>query len=219
VKFFPLIWRNVWRRKLRTVFTLLSIFIAFMLFGVLMTIRESFSLGVDVAGLDRLMVIHKISIIMPLPESYKGRLQAVPGVEAVTHNTWFGGVYQNPSNFFAQYAVEPEVYLGMYPEVHLPPEQMKAWLADRQGVVVGRELADRYGWKIGDRIPLQGTYYRTKSGGSAWEFNLVGIYDADPGFNKANFYFRFDYLAEMRQIGDGKVGWYIVKIIYAYISR
>ena len=137
MKFFPLIWRNVWRRKLRTVFTLLSIFIAFMLFGVLMTIRESFSLGVDVAGLDRLMVIHKISIIMPLPESYKGRLQAVPGVEAVTHNTWFGGVYQNPSNFFAQYAVEPEVYLGMYPEVHLPPEQMKAWLADRQGVVVG----------------------------------------------------------------------------------
>jgi putative ABC transport system permease protein len=219
MKFFPLVWRSLWRRKIRTIFTLLSIFIAFLLFGLLMTIRASFSLGVDVAGLDRLMVIHKISIILPLPVAYQGRLESVDGVETVTHNTWFGGVYQDPSNFFAQIAIEPQKYLGMYPEVHLRPEQMKAWLADRQGAVAGRELADRFNWKVGDRIPLQGTIYRTKSGSAAWEFNLVGIYDAEPGFNKTNFFFRYDYLDEMRQIGDGTVGWYIVKIKDASRAR
>jgi len=135
MKFLPLVWRSLWRRKIRTIFTILSIFIAFLLFGVLMTIRAAFSLGVELAGLDRLMVIHKVSIIQPLPVAYQSRLRSVPGVETVTHNTWFGGIYQDPSNFFATIALEPEPYFGMYPEIHLPPEQMKAWLADRQGVV------------------------------------------------------------------------------------
>ncbi len=146
-----------------------------------MTIRAAFSLGVELAGLDRLMVIHKVSIISRCRSSYQSRLRSVPGVETVTHNTWFGGVYQDPANFFATIAVEPEPYFGMYPEIHLPPEQMKAWLADRQGAVVGRDLAKRFGWKIGDRIPIRGTIYRTKSGSDAWEFNIVGIYDGDPG--------------------------------------
>jgi putative ABC transport system permease protein len=219
MKYFPLVWRNLWRRKVRTIFTLLSIFVAFLLFGVLMTIRATFSLGVDIAGLDRLMVIHKISIIMPLPVAYQSRLQAVPGVEAVTHNTWFGGVYQDPTNFFATIAIEPEKYFGMYPEVHLPSEQMKAWLADRQGAVVGVDLARRFGWKIGDRIPLRGTIYRTKSGSATWEFNLVGIYDGDPGVDRSNFFFRYDYLDEARDIGEGVVGWYVVKIEDASRSR
>ena len=212
MKFLPLVWRSLWRRKIRTIFTILSIFVAFLLFGLLMTIRAAFSLGVELAGLDRLMVIHKVSIIQPLPVAYQNRLRSIPGVETVTHNTWFGGIYQDPSNFFATIALEPEPYLGMYPEIHLPPEQMKAWLADRQGVVVGRDLANRFGWKIGDRIPIRGTIYRTKSGSYAWEFNLVGIYDADPGFDKTNFFFRYDYLDEARQNGDGLVGWYVVKI-------
>jgi putative ABC transport system permease protein len=219
MKFFPLIWRNLWRRKIRTIFTLLSIFVAFLLFGVLMTIRAVFSFGVDIAGLDRLMVIHKISIIMPLPIAYQTRLQAVPGVKTVTHNTWFGGVYQDPTNFFATIAIEPEQYFSIYPEVHLPPEQMKAWLADRQGAVVGVDLAERFGWKIGDRIPLRGTIYRTKGGSATWEFNLVGIYDGEPGVDKSNFFFRYDYLDEARDIGEGLVGWYVVKIMEASRSR
>jgi|SRR5579862_6016946 len=219
MKFLPLVWRSLWRRKIRTTFTLASIFVAFLLFGLLMTIRAAFSRGVDVAGLDRLMVIHKISIIMPLPVAYQARLRAMPGVESVTHNTWFGGIYQDPSNFFATIALEPEAYFGIYPEAHLPPVQMKAWLADRQGVVVGRDLADRFHWKIGDRIPIRGTIYRTKSGSSAWEFNLVGIYDADPGFDKTQFFFRYDYLDEMRQNGAGLVGWYVVKIRDASKAR
>jgi putative ABC transport system permease protein len=136
----------------------------------------------------------------------------VSGVEAVTHNTWFGGVYQDPTDFFATIAVEPEPYFGMYPEIHLPPEQMKAWLADRQGAVVGRDLADRFDWEVGDRLPIQGTIYRTRSGSATWEFNLVGIYDADPGFDQTNFFFRYDYLDEARDVGEGQVGWYVVKI-------
>jgi putative ABC transport system permease protein len=212
MKFLPLVWRSLWRRKVRTVFTFLSIFIAFLLFGLLTTIRAAFSLGVEIAGLDRLMVIHKVSIIMPLPVAYQARLQAVPGVEVATHNTWFGGIYQDATNFFGQIAVEPEPYMSIYPEVRLPPEQMAAWLADRQGAIAGRDLANRFGWKVGDRIPIQGTIYRTKSGSTAWEFNLVGIYDGDPGVDKTSFFFRYDYLDEMRQGGAGLVGWYVVKI-------
>jgi len=214
MKYLPLVWHNLWRRKVRTTFTLLSIFIAFLLFGLLMTIRETFSLGVDLAGLDRLMVIHKISIIMPLPASYQAQLKSVPGVETVTHNTWFGGVYQDPSNFFSTIATEPEPYFGMYPEIHLPPEQMKAWVADRQGAVVGTDLAKRFGWKIGDRVPLKGTIFRTKSGSDTWEFNIVGIYDGDPGVDKTSFFFRYDYLDENRNAanGAGTVGWYVIKI-------
>ena len=214
MKFLPLVWRNVWRRKVRTTFTLLSIFVAFLLFGLLMTIRETFSLGVDLAGLDRLMVIHKISIIMSLPVSYQSQLRSVSGVETVTHNTWFGGVYQDPTNFFSSIATEPEPYFSMYPEIHIPPEQMKAWAADRQGAVIGVDLAKRFGWKIGDRIPLKGTIYRTKNGGDAREFNIVGIYDGDPGVDKTGFFFRYDYLDENRQInsGAGTVGWYVIKI-------
>jgi putative ABC transport system permease protein len=211
MKFLPLVWKNIWRRKFRTTFTLLSIFIAFLLFGILMTIRNSFALGVEIAGLDRLVLINKISLIMPLPFSYQGRLQAVPGVNLVTHNTWFNGIYQDPANFFANIAVEPEPFLKIYPEYKLPPEQVKAWFDDRQGAIVGRDLAERFGWKVGDRVPLQGTIFRPKSG-DVWEFNVSGIYDAADGIDKTQFFFRYDYLEENRTFGQGDVGWYIVKI-------
>jgi len=211
MKFLPLIWKNVWRRKFRTIFTLLSLFIAFLLFGILMTIRMAFTFGVDIAGLHRLVLIHKVSLIMPLPVSYTARLQAVPGVEAATHNTWFGGVYQDPSNFFAQIALEPEPFLKIYPEYKLPPEQLKAWLDDRQGAVVGKDLAARFGWKIGDRIPIQATIWQPQQG-QTWEFNIVGIYDGGDGVDRTQFFFRYDYLDENRRGGQGAVGWDIGKI-------
>ena len=146
MKFVPFIWKNVWRRKFRTTFTLLSIFIAFLLFGILMTIRGAFGFGVEIAGLDRLVLINKITLIMPLPLAYQARLQQVPGVELVTHQSWFNGIYQDPSNFFANIAVEPEPFLKIYPEYRVPPDQEKAWLADRQGVIVGKALMERFGW-------------------------------------------------------------------------
>ncbi len=211
MKFLPLIWKNVWRRKFRTTFTLLSIFVAFLLFGLLMTIRAAFSLGVDIAGLDRLILIHKVSLIMPLPYSYLGRLQTTPGVELATHQTWFNGIYQEPANFFANIAVEPEKFLKIYPEFRVPPDQVNAWLADRQGAIVGRDLAERFGWKVGDRIPLIGTIWQPKQG-QVWDFNLRGIYDADEGIDKTQFFFRYDYLDENRAEGEGLVGWYVVKI-------
>ena len=206
MKFLPFIWKNLWRRKVRTIFTLACIVVAFMLFGLLMTIRAAFTLGIELAGLDRLVLIHKVSLIMPLPVSYQARIAAVPGVTAVTHNTWFGGIYQDPANFFAQIALEPETYFKIYTEFRVPDDQMKALLADRQGAIAGRDIADRFGWKIGDRIPIQGTIWRPKSGdGETWEFNLVGIYDGEPGVDKTTFFFRYDYLDENRVQGEGMV--------------
>jgi putative ABC transport system permease protein len=212
MKFLPLIWKNVWRRKFRTTFTLLSIFIAFVLFGLLMTIRAAFALGVDLAGLDRLVLIHKVSLIMQLPLSYQVRLQQVPGVERVTHQTWFGGIYQDPANFFANIAVDPEPFLEVYREFEVPPEQVKAWLADRQGAIIGRDLADRFGWNVGDRVPLTATIWQPKDGGQTWEFNICGIYDAPDGVDRTQMFFRYDYLDENRANGQGEVGWYVVKI-------
>ena len=211
MKFLPLLWSSLWRKKVRTIFTLLSIFVAFLLFGLLMTIRGAFSFGVEIAGIDRLVLIHKVSLIMPLPVSYLARLNTTEGVTMATHNTWFGGVYQDPANFFAQIAVEPEPFMKLYPEYKVPPEQMKAWLADRQGVMVGVDLAERFGWKVGDRIPIVGTIWQPKQG-QVWEFNIAGLYDGDAGVDKTQFFFRYDYLDENRRGGEGLVGWYIAKI-------
>ena len=211
MKFLPLLWSSLWRKKIRTIFTLLSIFVAFLLFGLLMTIRGAFSFGIDIAGIDRLVLIHKVSLIMPLPVSYLARLNTTEGVTMATHNTWFGGVYQDPSNFFAQIAVEPEPFMKLYPEYQVPPELMKAWLADRQGVMVGVDLAKRFGWKVGDRIPIVGTIWQPKQG-QVWEFNIAGLYDGEAGVDKTQFFFRYDYLDENRRQGEGLVGWYIVKI-------
>ncbi len=211
MKFLPLLWSSLWRKKIRTIFTLLSVFVAFLLFGLLMTIRGAFSFGVDIAGLDRLVLIHKVALIMPLPVSYKERLAATEGVSIVSHQTWFGGVYQDPANFFAQMVVEPEPFMKIYPEFVIPDDQVKAWMADRQGAIVGVDLAKRFGWKIGDRIPITGTIWQPKQG-QTWEFNIVGMYDGGQGVDKTQFFFRYDYLDENRAQGEGLVGWYVVKI-------
>lgn len=214
MKFFPLLWSSLWRKKTRTIFTLLSVFVAFLLFGLLMTIRGAFTFGVDIAGVDRLVIIHKVSLIMPLPVSYKDRLKSTDGVTEVSHQTWFGGVYQDPSNFFAQMVVEPEPFMKIYPEFKIPPDQVKAWLADRQGAIVGVDLAKRFGWKVGQKIPITGTIWQPKQG-QTWEFNIVGMYDGDASVDKTQFFFRYDYLDENRRGGEGLVGWYVVKIAEA----
>ncbi|MEP7116650.1 MAG: FtsX-like permease family protein [Acidobacteriota bacterium] len=211
MKYLPLLWSSLWRKKVRTIFTLLSIFVAFLLFGLLMTIRGAFSFGVSIAGMDRLVLIHKVSLIQPLPVSYQERLRATDGVVLASHETWFGGVYQDPSNFFAQIAVDPVPFLKLYPEFKVPPDQLKTWLADRQGVLVGVDLARRFGWKVGDRIPIQGTIWQPKQG-QVWEFNVAAIYDAGEGVDKTQFFFRYDYLDENRRNGAGLVGWYVVRI-------
>ena len=214
MKFFPLIWSNLKRRKVRTIFTLLSILVAFILFGYLAAIRMAFSMGVDVVGSDRLSTIHKTAIIMPLPISYKDRIAAVPGVEAVTHLNWFGGIYQDPKNFFPQMAVDTDTYLDMYPEQVLPKDQEAAWKADQTGAIVGRATADRFGWKVGDRVPIQGTIFRKADGSSLWEFTIRGIYDGkEKGVDTSPFFFHYDYLNQASRNGDlGFVGWYVLRI-------
>jgi putative ABC transport system permease protein len=210
MKFFPLIWMNVWRRKIRTTFTLLSIFIAFLLFGIVMTIRAAFSFGVEIAGIDRLVLINKVTLILPLPIAYQRQIQQTPGVQVATHQTWFNGAYQQPTNVLTTIAVEPTPFLTTYPEFLLPAEQAAAWLTDRQGAIVGKDLAARYNWKIGDRIPLMSALWEPKN---PWEFNIAGIYDGGRGVDKTQFFFRYDYLEENRADRlKGNVGWYVLKI-------
>ena len=212
MKFLPLVWKNLCRRKVRTLFTVLSILVAFILFAYLAAVRVAFSLGVEVAGADRMITMHKVSFIQPLPEAYQGRIEAVEGVIDVTHASWFGGIYQDPQNFFAQFAVVPEDWLAMYPEYLLEDAEREAWLGNRAGAVVGRDLADRFGWQVGDRIPLQGTIYRTQNDGP-WEFTIDGIFEADQaGVDTSQFFFNYEYLAEANTQGRGAVGYYVIRI-------
>ena len=212
MKYLHLLWRNLFRRKVRTIFTFLSIVVAFLLFGLLMAIRHGFDYGVQIAGESRLLTVHKVSIIQLLPVRYGNQIATTDGVGAVTHQTWFGGVYQDPRNFFAQIAVEPEPFLEIYPEIVLTPEERARWLATRPGAIAGRKLAERFDWQVGDVIPIQPTFWRPVEGRETYEFELVGIYDgATPDVDVSSFYFRYDYL--MERVGDiGQVGWYVVDI-------
>jgi len=215
MRFWPLLWSNLKRRKARTVFTLLSIAVAFVLFSYLAAIKVAFGAGVEVANASRLLTVNKVSIIQPLPVAYKDEIARTPGVAAVTIASWFGGIYQNPNTSFQgvfQAPVDPESFLAMYPEIQVPPEQKKAWVEDREGVLVGETTAKRYGWKVGDRVPIQGTIWRKKDGSKVWEFNVRGIYTGERTVDRSWFLFHYDYFDEARQYGQGIVGWYILRI-------
>jgi len=214
MKFFHLIWSNLRRKKLRTSLTLLSIVVAFILFGFLSAIQQALVGGVVLAGADRLVVRHKVSIINLLPVSYEARMDRIPGVDFATHQTWFGGIYQDPKNFFMQNPVEPEKFLKIHPEIILSPEQENAWLATRTGAVVGRRTANRFHWKIGDKVPIQSSIWPNADGSRHWEFDIVGIYDGkEKGTDTTPLFFRYDYFDEGRgQWGKGQVGWFTIRI-------
>ena len=210
MKYLPLIWRNLLRRKVRTIFTLASVFIAFVLYSFLMVVQTAFSMGVDMAGADRLMTMHKTGLIQLLPIAYQQPIRSTQGVANVSHASWFGGTYQDKANQFAVIAVGAN-YFELYPEAKIPEEQIKTWLADRQGAIVGRSSAEKYGWKIGDKVPIQATIWQPKQG-QTWFFNVDGIYDGERDFDKTNFFFHYEYLDENRRGAYGQVGWYVVKI-------
>ncbi len=214
MKYLHIVWRNMMRRKIRTIFTLLSIFVTFVLFGYLMAVRSAFSMGIDLAGADRLMVLNKISIIMPVPASYNDRIRAIEGVKQVTYANWFGGYYQETKNQFPNMAVDAENWFKMYPEFVVPPDQYKAWLADRQGAIIGADLAKRFGWKVGDRVPLQATIF-ARPDRRAWEFNISGIYDSPiKGTDKTQLFFHWTFLNEALRTSSfgNQVGWYVIKV-------
>jgi len=207
MKFRHLILANLLRKKIRTTLTIGSFAVALFLFGLLVVVRGAFSQGVDVAGADRLVVINKVSIIQHLPLSYKERLLRIPGVKEVTFDSWFGGVYQDERNFFPQFAVDVETQRSMFNEVVIPDDQWQAFVADREGCIVGEGLAERFHWKIGDRIPIKGTIYPGN-----WEFNIRGIYHGKrPQDDTTQFWFHWDFLEERARV-KGTVGWYTVRV-------
>jgi len=206
MKYLPLLIANILRKKIRTGLTIGSFMVALFLFGLLMVLHGAFNQHGQ-TGADRLVVFNKVSIIRPLPYSYQQRLEQVTGVKGVAHMNWFGGIYQDESNSFAQYAIDPVTYFQMFPELTVPDDQWQAFLADREGCVVGAATAKRFNWKIGDRIPLKGTIYP-----GLWEFNLRGIYHGRPQDNTTSFLLRYDYLDERAGLSKGNVGWYFVRI-------
>jgi putative ABC transport system permease protein len=211
VRFLPLLLANLRRKKVRTTLTVGSFAVALLLFGLLAAVRAGFHQGIDVAGADRLVVIGRTGLIQLLPLPYMDRIRRLPGVKDVTHATWFGGVYQDERNFFPQFVIEPDAWLAMYPEFRVPQDEWRAFLADRQAVVVGRKLALRYGWKIGDRVTLKAPAYL---GGGAWDFNVRGIYHGTrPQDDEGQLWLQHKYFYEKApRYFQGLVGWYVVRV-------
>ena len=213
MRFVLLILANFKRHKLRTILTILSILVAFVLFAYLAAIRNAFTMGVSVAGANRLIVRNRISLIQPLPQSYESQIEQVDGVANATQAAWFGGLYKDNERPFGQIAVEPAEFFDVYPEYLIPAEGKAKWLSTRTGAIAGRKLADALGWKVGDKIPIQATYMTPKTGGNLWTFDLVAIQDgATEDVDTSSFFFRHDYLDENRLRGAGTTGWYYIKI-------
>jgi putative ABC transport system permease protein len=210
-----LLWAGLFRRKARTTLTLLSIVVAFLLFGLLQAVEVAFESGADAADAKRLLTTARYSIIEPLPIAYLRRIEQVPGVVGVAHAEWFGAKYQNESNAFPVFAVDPARYLDMYPEFTIAPEQRDAFVKARTGAVAGRRLVDRYGWKLGQKLPIASEIHPRAGGDMTWEFDLVGVIDAeDPAVRGNTDLVLIDatHFDEARQFGKGKTGWYIVRI-------
>jgi len=215
VRYLPLLWAQLFRKKTRTVLTVLSVLVAFLLFGLLEAVQVAFESGADSADAKRLLTTARYSIIEPLPMSYAPRIERVAGVVGVAYADWFGAKYQNESNAFAVFVVDPARYLDMYPEFEITPAQRETFVKTRTGAVAGKRLADRYGWKVGQRLPIASEIHAKSDGSLNWEFDLVGIFDAEDPAVRANTEVVLINVAqfdEARQFGKGKTGWYIIRI-------
>ena len=211
---FGLMWSNLHRRPVRTYLTLFSVLVAFLLFTTLRTLAAWFEGGAadDMAGVDRLVVTAKYSIIDVLPISFKNQILAVDGVDGVAHQTWFGGNYQDPRNFFPKFPVEPREYFDIYKEMKIDPAQLDAFENTRTGAVVSVDMLERFGWQIGDKIPIEADIYPMRDGSRLWEFDLVGAYEWDTDVGQPLMLFHYDFFDEARQFGEGSVGWYTVRV-------
>lgn len=213
MKYFYLVWKSVWRKKIRTILTVLSVLVAFLLYGLLSAFNLAFRGDIDVANANRLVTIDKISLINPVPASYGQKIKAIPGVKQVAIASWFGGYYQDRKSQFAQFPVDPETYLEVYPELKLPADQKRKWLNTRDSAIVGRDLVKLYGWKVGDRIPIHSEIWTNENGSQVWDFEIAGIFDTDdPRGSTALMLFHYKYFDEGRTFGKGNVGWYVLTI-------
>ncbi len=211
MKFRQLIFANLFRKKVRLILTIGSFAVALFLFSFLAVVKGAFGRGADIAGADRLVIINRISIIQPLPLSYRDKILRIPGVKAITHNNWFGGVYQDEKNFFPQFAIDIENQRKVLPELKVPDDQWANFVKDRQGAIAGAKTAARFHWKIGDRIPIKTTIF---GGANTWEFNLDGIYHSDTvGGDESQFWFQWDAFEEgVPKSFKDHVGWYVLRI-------
>ncbi len=210
--YLKLIFKNVFRAKLRTGLTIFALVIAIMAFGLLQTVVDAWYAGSNAAASSRMIARNAISLVFPMPISYRDRIKAVDGVKAISGSNWFGGIYIEPKNFFPQFAVEHDTYFELYPEYIMPPEQLTAFKKDRRGAVAGRKLADQFGWKIGDTIPIRGTIFS-----GDWQFTLRAIFDGkEEATLTRQFYFHYDYLNETikrRSPGRGdQVGVFVIDV-------
>ncbi|MEM1247512.1 MAG: FtsX-like permease family protein [Acidobacteriota bacterium] len=202
MKYLPLILRNLGRKKLRTAFTVLSIFVSFLLFGLLVALRTGFGQGVEVAGLDRLLTVHKVSLIQFLPVKYANFIETVDGVEAVTHWTWFGGYYQEPRNQLTMFATDVDGFLEVFDDYVISEEHKENWRNNRQGLGVGYSVAQRFGWEVGDRVPINTNLWLGDDGKSGWEFDVAAIIGDGEQADGGQLYLHYDYLKE----GAGSMG-------------
>jgi putative ABC transport system permease protein len=215
MRYVPLLWAGLFRKKARTILTLLSVCVAFLLFGLLHAVTVAFESGADSADAKRLLTTARYSIIEPLPLSYLRRIEQVPGVVGVAYADWFGAKYQNESNAFPVFAVDPRRYLDMYPEFTIAHDQREAFIKTRTGAVAGRRLVERYGWRLGQKLPISSEIYPRADGSMNWEFDLVGILDADDPTVRGNtdiVLINVAYFDEARQSNKGRTGWYIERI-------
>jgi putative ABC transport system permease protein len=210
MKFSRLILANLFRKKIRLMLTIGSFAVALFLFAFLAVVKDAFGRGADVAGADRLITINRTSIINPIPLSYRDKILRIPGVKVVTHNNWFGGIYQDEKNFFPQFVIDPENQRKVFPELIVPDDQWANFQKDRQGAVVGAKTAERFHWKIGDRVPIRATIFGT----GAWEFNIDGIYHGKrPQDDETQFWFQWDYFEErVPDRAKGNIGWYVLRL-------
>jgi putative ABC transport system permease protein len=211
-KYLPLLAASLRRKRLRTFFTLASIVVAFLLFGLAESLRYSLQSGVEVAGADRLLTMHKVSFTQLLPQSYENRIRAIDGVTDVTPQTWFGAWFRDERNQIPTFPVKPEAFLRMYPEFVVPEEQRLAWIADRSGILIGRGLADLTGWKVGEAVPLRSSIWRKTDGSDTWDVTVRAIYDLPQGGDTRQILMHQQYFEEARGMARGLIGWYVVKI-------
>jgi putative ABC transport system permease protein len=212
-RWLPLVWANLTRRKLRFVFTFISILLAFLMFGLLDALRTSLDDAVNLAGADRLLLQNKINLTVPNPISYYEKVKATPGVRAATVMNWFGGMYKDGKQQIQVQAVNPEAFLEVYPDLLLKPEEAAAFKQSRQAIIVGKVLADTYGWKVGQRIPMRSAIWRKIDGTDTWQFDIVGIYDVKgSGMNKASAFFNYEYFNESLQFGQDNAGMIAIRV-------
>lgn len=211
-KYLPLLWANLGRKRLRTSLTLASIIVAFLLFGLMQTLRVAMTGSPELAGIDRLITMHKTSFVQSLPLAYLNRVKGVDGVVVASSQDWFGGVYQEDRNQIPAFAIEAPTFFEVYSEYPLTPEEKQTFLQDRTSVIVGKMIAERFGWKVGDTIPMRSNIWTRKdNGGNSWPMKIAAIYNATNGDNQS-MYFHYDYLNESRAEIRDMIGWVVVKV-------